>query len=304
MTVNLSNCWKKKAFFGITLALVAMLFSGVAWSKDAPLIHLGVPVWPGVTVKSEVAAQLLGVMGFETKQSNASPAFILNSMGAGRLDVYLGGWIPQEAGMIKPLVKQGKVKVLTTNVSNPIMGLAVPAYVWHEGVHSVADLDQYANKFDHKIYGIEPGTGVNIAIKKAIKNNFQGLGDWELVASSTSGMLVQLDRAIKNGDWIVFLGWEPHWMNAMYNIKYLKAVRDNSEIAHTVSNVLTVVRTQLVKNYPEAAQFLTQFQISKDTMSKWILQISKKGRDADDIARQWISNHLDTVRNGLKALRR
>src|SRR5699024_2918472 len=74
-----------------------------------------------------------------------------------------------------------------------------------------------------------------------------------------------------------------------------KAVRDDSEIAHTVSNVLTVVTPELAKNEPQATRFLTQFQISKDTMGQWILEISKKKRDADDIASEWIANNLDTV---------
>src|SRR5699024_3265838 len=163
------------------------------------------------------------------------------------------------------------------------------------GVHSVADLNKYADKFDHKVYGIEPGTGVNIALKKAIKADFEHLGSWRLIASSTSGMLVQVDRAISKKDWIVFLGWEPHWMNAVYDIKYLKAVKDDSEIAHTVSNVLTVVTPEVVDDDPQATKFLTQFQISKPTMSQWILQITKKEREPEDIASQWITDHMDVV---------
>src|SRR5699024_9267547 len=283
------------AIITLCLALIGGVFASPASAAERPLIQFGVPVWPGVTVKTEVAAQLLDVMGYATKQTNASPTFIVNSMASGRLDAYLGGWLPHEAGFLLPLIDDGKLERLTTNVSNPIMGLAVPQYVWDAGVHSVADLNEHADKFGHKIYGIEPGTGVNMALKKAIENDFQNLGDWDMVASSTSGMLVQVDRAINNGEWIAFLGWEPHWMNTVYDIKYLKAVRDDSEIAHTVSNVLTVVTPQLAKNQPQATRFLTQFQISKDTMGQWILEISKKGRDADDIASQWIANNMDMV---------
>src|SRR5699024_8813164 len=91
----------------------------------------------------------------------------------------------------------------------------------------------------------------------------------------------------------------------VYDLKYLQAVSDDSEIAHTVSNVLTVVTPELAENDPQATRFLTQFQISKDTMGYWILQISKKKRDADDIAEQWISENMDTVAvwlDGVKTL--
>ena len=33
-------------------------------------LRLGVPPWPGVTVKSEIAAQLLESMGYETRQQD------------------------------------------------------------------------------------------------------------------------------------------------------------------------------------------------------------------------------------------
>jgi len=294
----LQTKWMHKAVItGVVacLAIVTMAVSSPVWSKQEHMIHFGVPNWPGVTVKTEVAVQLLGVMGYETKQTTASPTFIVNSMSSGRLDAYLGGWLPHEAGFLLPLIDKGELVELTTNVSNPIMGLAVPDYVWEAGVHSVADLDKHADKFDHKVYGIEPGTGVNIALKEAIKDDFEHLGSWRLIASSTSGMLVQVDRAISKKNWIVFLGWEPHWMNAVYDIKYLEAVKDDSEIAHTVSNVLTVVTPEMADEDPQATKFLTQFQISKPTMSQWILQITKKEREPEDIASQWITDHMDVV---------
>src|SRR5699024_3650177 len=190
--------WMRKTVItgiAVCLAVVGLTASAPAWSKQDNLIHFGVPNWPGVTVKTEVAAQLLGVMGYQTKQTTASPTFIVNSMSSNRLDAYLGGWLPHEAGFLLPLIDSGDLIELTTNVSNPIMGLAVPDYVWEAGVHSVADLDKYADKFDHKVYGIEPGTGVNIALKEAIKDDFEHLGSWRLIASSTSGMLVQDGRS-------------------------------------------------------------------------------------------------------------
>src|SRR5699024_9690003 len=131
-----SGKWLKRKMassIALCLAMAGMMLGGAAWAQDAPLVRFGVPVWPGVTVKTEVATQLLNVMGYETEQTNASPTFIVNSMASGRLDAYLGGWLPHEAGFLLPLIEQGKLKRLTTNVSNPIMGLAVPKYVWDAG---------------------------------------------------------------------------------------------------------------------------------------------------------------------------
>lgn len=296
MDVFASKKLKQKLIFGVALCLGAtgLVLSGPAAADDDPLIQFGVPTWPGVTVQSEVAAQLLDDMGFDTKQTNASPAFIVNSLRSGRLDVYLGGWMPTEAGLIKPAEKAGEVKVLTTNIANALMGLAVPDYVWDAGVHTVADLNKHADKFGSTIYGIEAGSGFNMAIKKAIKDGRHDLGDWKMIPSSTSAMLVQVDRAVQKEKWIVFLGWEPHWMNVTYDIKYLEPVGEPT-IAGTTSDVLTVVNPAMAEKYPQVAKFLTQFQISKQTMSTWILDYGYKQEDPEDVAENWIENNPDKV---------
>ena len=304
MKLNRSKWLRKKTLSGLVLGLfsLGLIASGSAWAKDAKMLQLGVPTWPGVTVQSEVAAQLLNVMGFKTKQTNASPAFILNSISSGRLDIYLGGWMPTEAGLINPLADKGDVKIMTTNISNALMGIAVPKYAWEAGVKTIDDLHKYPEKFGKTIYGIEPGSGFNMAIKDAIKNNEHDLGDWQMTPSSTSAMLVQVDRALKKDKWIAFLGWEPHWMNIKYDIKYLKPVGE-PKIAGTSSDVLTVANPDMVENYPQVGKFLTQFQISKDTMSTWILKYGYDQIEPKEVATTWITANLDKVAKWLDGVK-
>ncbi len=47
---------------------------------DLEQVRFGVPPWPGVTVKSEVAAQLLEAMGYETRQNDLAVSVILNGV--------------------------------------------------------------------------------------------------------------------------------------------------------------------------------------------------------------------------------
>lgn len=209
--------------------------------------------------------------------------------------------MPTEKDMIDPLVAEGEVEKLTTNISNATMGIAVPKYVWKAGVKTEADLDKFGKKFDHKIYGIEAGTGFNKSIKEAIANDRHGLGDWQLIQSSTSGMLAQVGRIIKRDQWIVFFGWEPHWMNIAYDIKYLKAVGE-PKIAETKSDVLTVANVEMVKRHPEVAKFFRQYQVKKDEQSAWVYQYSYKERPYEDVASEWIRNNLNRVGEFLKGV--
>src|SRR5699024_9049868 len=227
-------------------------------------------------------------------QSNASPAFIVNSIRSGDLDVYLGGWMPTEKGLIDPPAEAGEVKVAATNISNALMGLAVPNYVWEAGVHSVTDLADFADKFNHKIYAIEPGAGFNEAIQNALDENDHGLGDWQMIPSSTSGMLVQVERAINNEQWITILGWEPHWMNIKYDMEYLEP-EGEPDIASTTRDLLTGISPDMAEEHPDLDRFFTQYTIEKATMSEWILEYGYEEHDADDVAEQWIGDNLDKV---------
>ena len=265
-------------------------------------VRFGTPTWPGVTVKTEVAARIMEAIGYQTRSTNASPAFAINSLKTDDLDVYLGGWMPTEKHMIEPAQEKGEVEVLATNISGAIMGIAVPEYVWNAGVRSEADLAEHADKFNSKIYGIEAGSGFNDSIKSAIGNDRHGLGGWELVPSSTSAMLSQVGRKIDRDEWIVFLGWTPHWMNVTYDIKYLKAVGE-PKIADTRSDVLTVVNPKLRERAPEVAKFLGQYVVDKQHQSTWVLEYSYNDREKGAVASEWIAANLDTVAEWLDGVK-
>lgn len=287
------------------LAAIVLSIAGLtatAAVAEAPTIRFGTPTWPGVTVKTEVAAQLVETMGYSVEQTNASPAFAYNALKSGDLDVFLGGWMPTQKNMLDPLVEENAVEVLATNISEAVMGIAVPQYVWDAGVHTEADLAKHAEKFDHTIYGIEPGTGFNESIKESISNDRHGLGDWEMIPSSTSGMLSQVGRSIKRDEWIVFLGWTPHWMNVTYDIKYLEAVGE-PKIAATTSDVLTVANPRMVENHPEVARFLRQYVVAKQDQSEWVLEYSYKDREKEAVAREWIAANPETVAQWLEGVK-
>src|SRR3712207_8253518 len=50
--------------------------------------------------------------------------------------------------------------------------------------------------------------------------------DMKLVEGSTPAMLAELEKAYKEREPIVFLRWSPHWMNAEYDLRYLKDPKD------------------------------------------------------------------------------
>jgi glycine betaine/proline transport system substrate-binding protein len=278
----------------------ALCLGGPASAAAAATVNFGVPPWPGVTVKTEVARQLLGAMGYQTAVTNADVVIDLQGVARGDLDAMMAVWMPAQKKMVDPLVKGGKIQLLTANVPDALYAVVVPDYVCKAGVRSMADLHKYPNKFDRKIYGIEAGAAADITLSNAIKDNTFNLGNWTLVPSSTAGMLSQAGRAIREHKWVAFLGWKPHWMNIEYKLCYLN---DPKKLLGGKTTVYTAVNPAFVKKQPNAARFLKQMVVYSKVQSLWIYDYGYKKQAADAVAKTWITNNMDVVSKWLEGVK-
>ncbi|MGM0782753.1 MAG: ABC transporter substrate-binding protein [Pseudomonadota bacterium] len=277
----------------VTGLVAPLLLAGPA-AADLDEVRFGVPPWPGVTVKSEVAAQLMEAMGYETRQRELAVSVILEGLTRGDLDVYLGGWYPVQTEMVEPLIADGQVEKPVANIQGATSGLVVPQYVYDAGVTSVAELNAHRDRFDAEIQGIEAGTGINTAILEAIDGDLAGLGDWTLRESSTAAMLAQAEQKMADEEWVTFVGWEPHWMNVSFDLVYLEDA-DDAGIAEIESTVWTVVPASLAEEDPQLHRFLSQYVVDIEDQNAWVHGYSYDDRPADEVAREWIGDNLDTV---------
>lgn len=282
-------------------ALTLVTATSAVQAAESKEVRFGVQPWPGVTVKSEVAAQLLEAVGYETDTKQLNTPLTLQGLSNNDLDVGLGGWYPVSSSMIDPLVQEGKITRLTANLEGALSGVAVPDYVREAGVESMSDLNEYADRFESKIYGIESGSTWNTGVKEAIKEDRHNLGDWELVSSGTTAMLAQVGRATQRENWVAFYGWRPHWMNITYDLHYLKAP-EGSEIAHTEATVYTLTPTDLDERLPNVHRFFSQYQVKPETQSRWIYEHSYNERPEAEVAREWIAANPERVRAWLEGV--
>jgi len=88
--------------------------------------------------------------------------------------------------------------------------LVVPSYV---PIDSIEDLPKIADQVDNKIIGIETGSALYKETEAALKA--YGL-DYQLVAGST------LQSALDRKAPIVTMLWDPSWMMAKFDVKFLK----------------------------------------------------------------------------------
>lgn len=292
-----TRIWLRRA-----TVITGLIFAGttLAQAASAPTVKFGVPPWPGVTVKTEIAEQLLETIGYQTKTQNVGLAFIYRGLADGNVDSFMGAWLPAENNMLDPLLEKKQVVKLGSNLSGAIEGLAVPTYVWNKGIHSIKDLVAHADMFDHKIYGIEAGSAMDDAISKAIDDDYQGLSDFKMVPSSTATMLAQVQHSTPNKKPMVFLGWRPHWMNIKFDIHYLKD-KSGSPIAGIKSDVETLVSAKLDDD--NAIRLLDRIHVPAKTQSEWIYKYSYKKGDLTEVAHNWLAAHPKQVEKWLSGVK-
>jgi glycine betaine/proline transport system substrate-binding protein len=134
--------------------------------------------------------------------------------------------------------------------------LAVPTYLYEQGLRDFADIARFAEPLKRKMYGIEPGNDGNRMMLELIEADRLGLGGFTLVESSEQGMLAQVERAYNAREPIVFFGWQPHPMNKRYDMRYLTGGDDTFGPNFGGAIIHTIVRKGYLQECPNIGRFL------------------------------------------------
>ncbi|MGM0544390.1 MAG: ABC transporter substrate-binding protein [Pseudomonadota bacterium] len=278
---------------GIALASAA-LFTSAAQANDQTL-DFGVPAWPGITVKTAIAEQLLNPLGYETTTQEIGLQVIYQGIESGDVDAFLGAWLPAQREMFNPRKESGVLVDVANNVDGAQMTLAVPEYLYEDGLQSFADLDDYRDQLNGEIHGFGAGSAASEILNNAIDNDTWGLGDWQLVDTSEVAMLSAARDAISREEPIVWVGWTPHWMNLELPMRYLGDEKDLFGENNGESDVLTLLRAGYADANPNVVTFFEQFTFTAEEQSWMIQQFGQEERELDGVAEQWINDNVERV---------
>ncbi|CAI2933540.1 choline ABC transporter substrate-binding protein [Aminobacter niigataensis] len=280
----------------ITLAAAigvsAVMTAGAAYAGDAESckkVRLSDVGWTDITATTGVASVLLTALGYEPEVIQLSVPVTYASLKNNDLDVFLGNWMPSMANDIKDYAADGSVETISVNLTGPMYGIVVPNYVAEAGVKTLTDLGKFKDKFGAKIYGIEAGNDGNRIILDMIKNPADNLEGFELVESSEAGMLTQAEQAMKDNQWIAFLGWTPHPVMGEMKITYLDGMGDSGFGPATVS---TNVRKGYVAECPNVGKFISNLKFDLP-MENAMMDAILKGGAANDVAKEWLKANPD-----------
>lgn len=259
--------------------------------------------WTDINSTTAATRTVLEAMGYETTSKMVAVPIAFQSLSSGDIDVFLGDWEPSMSAITEPLFEEGEIINYHTNLTGAKYTLAVPQYVADAGVTNFADIAEHGEKFEYKIFGIEPGNDGNQLIQEMIDTDAFGLGEFELVESSEAGMLAQVKAVTDDEEWIVFLGWAPHPMNTVYDIQYLAGGDDYFGPNYGAAQVNTITRVGYAEENPNLGRFFKNLEFTLD-MEGMIMKDIADGMQARPAAEKWIKNHpaiLDKWLEGVKA---
>lgn len=240
------------------------LASGLIFTLAAPLaaaepescatVRLAEPGWNDLALTTGTAAVVLEALGYSVKSDLLGVEVIYQSLKENQLDAFLGYWDPAMQTYAAPYEADGSVERVRVNLDEAKYTFAVPAYVAEAGVRDFKDLARFPDEFGKELHGIEPGS--NQLMFDVIADPAFGLEGWNVVESSETAMLLEVQRKVDRKEFVVFQAWAPHPMNNAFDLVYLTGGDAQYGPDFGAATVSTQVRKGYLAECPNVGKFL------------------------------------------------
>ncbi|MCM5553727.1 choline ABC transporter substrate-binding protein [Pleomorphomonas sp. NRK KF1] len=285
----------KSAFAALPIALA---LAGPAFAADGDActtVRFADVGWTDIAATTGVASVVLEGLGYQPEVQLLALPVTFASLANGDIDVFLGDWMPTMEADLKPYLDKGTIEVTGVNLEGAKYTLAVPKYAFDAGLKTFGDIAKFKTELEGKIYGIEPGNDGNRLILGMIDDNKFDLSGFELVESSEQGMLAEVSRAVKDNKPIVFLGWEPHPMNARFDMAYLEGGDEVFGPNLGGATIYTNTRKNFSADCPNLGRFLGNLKFSLALENEIMGDILENGAEAKEAAKSWLAAHPDVL---------
>jgi len=286
---------QRRTLLAATTALTLTGLPVLASEHECATVRFSDVGWTDITATTAVATSILSALGYDTHVLVLSVPVTYTSMANEDIDVFLGNWMPTMEADIAPYREAGTVDTVRRNLTGAKYTLAANAHAAELNISEFADIAEHEEALNGRIYGIEPGNDGNRLIIDMIEDDAFGLGSFQLVESSEQGMLSQVARAERRGEPVIFLGWEPHPMNANFDMVYLEGGDDWFGPDLGGAEVYTNTRAGYVEECPNVGQFLQNLEFTLPMENEIMALILDEGMDPEDAARAWLSANPEVL---------
>jgi len=268
---------------------VAFAFTGTAYAEGCDKVIFSDVGWTDITATTAATTLVLEALGYETETKLLAVPVTYTGLAEGDIDVFLGNWMPTMEADLAPYRDAGTVETVRTNLEGAKYTLATNEAGAALGIKDFKDIAAAKDALEGNIYGIEPGNDGNRLIMDMIASGPFGLDGFEIVESSESGMLAEV--ANKSGEQkpIVFLGWEPHPMNANFKMTYLTGGDDYFGPNLGGAVVDTNVRAGYVAECTNTGKLLSNLSFTLAMENEIMGAILNDGAEPAAAAKAWLA---------------
>jgi len=274
-----------------TLLTTAVTFAlaGSAFAEGCDKITFSDVGWTDITATTAATTLVLEALGYETETKVLAVPVTYTAMAEGDIDVFLGNWMPTMEADIAPYRDAGTVETVRTNLEGAKYTLATNEAGAALGIKDFADIAAHKDALGGVIYGIEPGNDGNRLISDMIASGPFGLDGFQIVESSEAGMLAEVANKDSEAAPIVFLGWEPHPMNANFKMTYLTGGDDYFGPNLGGAIVATNTRAGYVAECPNQGKLLQNLSFTLAMENEIMGAILNDGTDPREAAKVWLA---------------
>jgi glycine betaine/proline transport system substrate-binding protein len=269
------------------VALVAL--SGAAFAEGCDKVIFSDVGWTDITATTATTSLVLEALGYETETKVLSVPVTYTGLAEGDIDVFLGNWMPTMEADIAPYRDAGTVETVRTNLTGAKYTLATNEAGAALGITDFAKIAEHKDALEGQIFGIEPGNDGNRLILGMIESSQFGLDGFEVRESSEQGMLAEVAKKTGAGEPIVFLGWEPHPMNANFKMTYLSGGDEVFGPNFGEATVATNTRKGYVAECPNTGKLLQNLEFSLQMENEIMKSIADDQMEPADAAKAWLA---------------
>lgn len=309
-----------------SLGLAAAICALATPSFAAEEVKIGVPSWTG----AQAIAHLLGAVvemriGGKVEYVPGNNATIFQAMdqGKGDIDVHPDVWLPNQESFTKKYVDGAGTVTLSSNPYEGNQGFCVSQQFGKaNNITDIADLgrpdvaalmDSDGNGKGEMWIGAPGWASANV---NEVKVRDYGLLDFiDPIRAEESVKTARVKDSIAKGEGYTFYCYKPHAIWFMFDVQmlseptydpanYVMVQPSDDPDWYTKSKVATkdalkkvqiAWSNSLADRSPAIAEFFSKFSLNADDVSGFAYEISGKGREPAEVAREWVDANPDRV---------
>ncbi|MCP4349459.1 MAG: ABC transporter substrate-binding protein [Desulfobacterales bacterium] len=285
---------------------------------NKPIIFAGLN-WGSVRLGNSIARFIIeSGYDYPTYSAPGSSVPLFHSLRKGDVHVYMEVWLPNTQELCDKALAEKQVTDLGLNFRNAVQGWFVPRYVVEgdsdrgikpvaPGLKSVNDLEKYCRIFASKD---QPGTGRLIDGSPGwfsykigcMKLRAYRLDDKfvQVASGSESALFAELSKAYQAGEPVLVYMYGPSWPMAKFDLIQLKEPgftqqcwSTDKKCAFPPNQVKKFVHIDLPRRAPEVAEFLGNFKMDRDEISRTLVTMKENNLKPESAAQAWLKKNED-----------